>query len=335
MNVYNTFEKAFSSQEFKFFNFFQTQEKGLDALRPDPLAWLESVAPGRAYVLKNALKKIKFKFNGIFIVDLLMPMNVGGYYTPGRKPPILAISPMLLLYGSESQIAHVLFHEGLHAGIYTDGVPLMEEVVVETMTKKKMDEVYGKNDFASGYDGMVKEVAEYFGELSFSEMQERIEDGDEETFNNLLELIVVEPAFNSKNIQDFRWERIQGRLKKKWDMILRLFPRMVNTIADNNRGLHESGAMSFYSYKLEGLLNATAERIIEKEPQKLVEIMLELTKNGEEIENIEEKLIKEGFAYLFDFDRIYMQKAIQIFKAQILLLQMNGEEVNKEVIVLV
>lgn len=281
----------------------------------DPESFLKNYAPNRVRVLKNALKKIKFKFNGTFMTDLTMPMNVGGYFAPGHD--ILAISPMLLLYGSEKDIAHVLFHEGLHAGIYT-GAPVEDESLVETMTKKKMAEVYGGPQFKSGYDSMVNELSTFFGDMSFEDMTEMVEDGDKQTFDNLIESIVVGPSIG-QGLEGLSWEELKRKLAGSWSMLQRLFPRMMNNIAGKNVGPHATADMSLQHYELDGILAKAAERVLSGNPEMITSLFDQITKDGEE--NMETDLmIKEiynaGFGYLYDFDSTVVEKLIGEYLAK-------------------
>jgi hypothetical protein len=300
-----------------------------DFLRPSPERFLGMIAPHRIGVLRRALSKIGFNFSGRFIADLTMPGNVGGYFSPDYN--ILAINPWVLLYSSEREIAHILFHEGLHAGIYTDGVNVMDETLVETLTKKKISEVYGGATFRSGYDGLVKEASEFFGKISFDEIVEKVEDGDEETFDNLLEIFVVRPMIGEKNIKDLTWTGVQRELSKKWKLLKKFFPRMINKIAKNNRGLHDEAGMEPYQYKLDGLLEKMASRIIGSNPEVILEIFLKITKKGEinlEEERMQNIFVKSGYRYIYDNEPEYIQQAISRFIIEVKLLKEQKGEIN-------
>lgn len=300
-----------------------------DFLRPSPERFLQRYASHRIDVLKKALRKIDFNFKGRFIADLTMPGNVGGYFSPDHN--ILAINPWVLLYSSEKEIAHILFHEGLHAGIYSNGTRVMDETLVETMTKKKMDEVYGGATFRSGYDGLVKEASEFFGELSFDQIIEKIEDGDEETFDNMLEILIVRPMVAQKNIRDLTWTGVRKELSKKWKLIKKFFPRMVNKIAKNNRGLHEEAGMEPYQYKLDGLLEKTASRIIGSNPEIILEVFLKITKKGEvnlEKERLRSIFVKSGYRYIYDLEPDYIEKSIERFITEVQLLKEQDEKID-------
>lgn len=331
----NTLHQEFS-QEFRFFSFFKS-EKGIDMFRPDPIEYLLQVAPERVGMLRSILNKIGFNFSGIFIVDLLMPGNIGGYYHPNKH--ILAINPYLLLTGSEQEIAHVLYHEGLHSGMYTKGTKLMEEVVVETMTKKKMEEVYGESSFKSGYDNMVKDAEALFGELPFDDMKDLVEEKeDEEAFDRFMNLAVVKPTIREKKFKELGWDHIQRRLKQKWGMFKELFPRTINSIAKNNRGLHEAAGMEAYQFKLEGLLAETAKDVLSNHQDLLVEILLHVTDNGNAnltFDSLQQALLRAGFGYLYDTEPDITKRMMLLFISQVKLLQAQNEEVLPDKIGLV
>lgn len=317
---------------------FGSKIESLEELfRMHPEKFLRIFAPHRAGMIKSILDKIEFsKFKGRLIADLTMPMNIGGYYSPDRN--IIAINPMLLLHGKERDIAHVLYHEGLHSGIYSEGTEIMEEVVVETMTKKKIADLYGESTFRSGYDGMVNEAEKFFGDLSYEEMVEQIEDGNDETFDNFLELAVVRPLIGEEDHTKLTWSEIRKSLKKKWGMLKKLFPRMINKLAKNNKGLHEDADMEVYEYKLDNLLERAAKKIFSDNRDALAEILVDVTEaaslNPMNSDRIEKLLTLLGYGYLLDEEPKFMAKMIDQFMFQANLLKDNDEEVTAEKIVL-
>jgi len=298
----NSIEAMFFGEKKEVFNFYHQK----------PEEFLKLFAPNKLRRLKNALNKIKFKFKGTFIVDLTMPMNTGGYFAPGHD--LIALNPMLLLYGSEEEIAHVLFHEGLHAGIYTD-TPVMDESVTETLTKKKMAELYGSAKFKSGYDGMVKEISQFFGDMSFEQMSDLIEGGDKQSFDNLLDVIVVQPSIND-GLETLSWEEIQKKLAKSWKWLQQMFPRMMNSIAGKNVGLHSGSNVSLHNFELEGVLSKAARRLLEENQGILRQMFMNITKDGKEnldLEKIKTKMFDEGFGYICDSDPDIADRLISEF----------------------
>ncbi len=271
-------------------------------------------------LLKSILSRIDFKkFKGNLIVDITMPSYVGGYWD---LKDTIAINPMLLLFGSEKAIAHVLIHEAIHAGAYTDGVEVHDESITETLAKKKMVEEYSETGFASGYDDMVVQLKQYFGDLSFEQITEKIESGDEETFDNFLEIMVLNPMFEDNNANEMTWDNVEFNLKKKWKIMKELFPRIINSIHDREVGPHEDATMDVSHFKLEGLLEKCANRIVNDQPERLADILVHITKGNKEVIDsleVQETLMKQGYAYLVDFggDKItqYINHFVNIYNS--------------------
>lgn len=282
-----------------------------EMLQPNALEFIRS-NPSQLRKLKNALKKINFKFKGNFIVDLTMPGYVGGYYAESIET--IAINPMLLLMGTEKQIAHVLFHEGLHAGIYTDGTKVDDESLVEAMTKKKMEELYG-GGIQSGYDGLVTEFNEYFGDTSFSELSEMVESGDEDTFNNMLEVMVLNRQMDNDSIEDLSFEEIKRKLKDVWSTLQKLFPRMMNSIANRNIGPHAGTNVELHHFKMDELLENMARKIIGEKPELFQKLFEELTPEDKEynVMDVVRGMFDLGIGYLFDAEPEFVRGKIEKF----------------------
>lgn len=293
----------------------RSQELAKEFFQQNPLEFLKLYAPHQLKKLKRALSKTKFKFNGDFIVDLLMPANVGGYFAPDQN--ILAISPYILLQGTEQQIAHILIHEGIHAGVY--GPRVLEESLTETMTKKRMAEIYNKSSFKSGYDDLVKEAEFLFGDLSYSEISEKIENGDQETFNNLLEMMINGSSYQEEDVSQLSWDEIYKKLKEKWGVLQKLFPRMMNSLKRKSRGLHEGAAdVALSEFKLDDILARSARKILADKPELLDEVFEHISEKLEDFTEIEfsdfkDLLRQHGFLYLLDADEAVVKKAAESF----------------------
>lgn len=314
--------KIYSNSDIELRFLFPNQnklEKVLTTRTPDAFDFLSVYSPNRIGMLRRIMSKVEFKFPRPLKVDLRMPMFAAGYYALEEK--YIAISPMFLMSATEEEIAHVLIHEGIHAGIYTGGVEVRDEVLTETMAKKKMGEVYGDEDaFISGYQGMVDEMHEFFGEMSYEEMAESIENGDEKTFDNILELIVVRPLLKSELPENLKWQKIEKELYKKWDMIKRLFPRILNSIEGRFTGPHEEARMHVFSYKLEGLMEKVAGKFLEDNYKVLADIFLTSMDRKEPefvtSEYLTEKLWEKGYGYLLDFGKEKMDNLVNLFLAE-------------------
>ena len=265
--------------------------------------------------LRNALKKIGFKFKGRFIVDLRLPNFIGGYFSRKNSEDTVAINPLLLLYGSEKDIAHVLYHEGLHAGLYTSGIRVDDESFVEAMTKKKIAEIYGGEKVTSGYDTLVNDFNQYFGSMSFNELKDLIETGDEDTFDNLLEVIVVNQSVNLDDFRSLSFEEILKKLKGVWGTLQKLFPRMMNKIAGNNYDPHVETKVELYHFKFDSLLNKTAKKIINENLEifeNVFEKIFEQDRNYSKKQIIDE-LFRLGLGYIYDFDPALINTMIDEF----------------------
>jgi hypothetical protein len=322
-----------NSPELKFINFFGAfnKKEGISEFRPYVETFLERFSPDRIDMFNRILKKLKFKFKGDLIIDLFCPNNVAGYFSPTEN--VIAINPWVMLQYSEAEIASVIFHEGIHAGIYTNGVNVWDESLVETLTKKGIDEIYKEEGLQSGYDSMVKELSEFFSELSFQDLIEKIEDGDEQTFDNLLEQIIISRYLNKDSVdtKDFRWDSIEKRLRSKWNMIQRLFPRTVNKLARNGRGLHENGSMSLHHYKMEGLLNKAATSIFDFKQDLIIDILLDVSEQGEKIltaEGIKDLLFEKGYGYIYDKSPKKVEEFINVFIVQVGINKLTAQKMD-------
>jgi hypothetical protein len=322
-----------NSPEFKLFNPFGIFEKkeGINEFKPYVETFLNRFAPERIAMFNRILKKLKFKFKGEIIIDLFCQNNVAGYFSPTEN--IIAVNPWVILEYSEAEIASVIFHEGIHAGIYTNGVNVWDESLVETLTKKGIDEMYSEDGLQSGYDSMVSELSEFFSELSFQELIDKVEDGDELTFDNLLEQIIISRYLNKDNVnvQDFKWSSIEKRLKDKWNMIQRLFPRMVNKLAKNGRGLHENGEMSLHHYKMEGLLNVAATKIFDYKKDLILDILLDVSDQGEKVltaEEIKDILFEKGYGYIYDKSPQKVDQFINTYIVQMGIIQLTAQKLD-------
>ncbi|MDQ7021672.1 MAG: hypothetical protein Q9M91_07710 [Candidatus Dojkabacteria bacterium] len=103
----NTAHEVYSEAELRFFGFFDKKKNDFDQFRIHPENFLEQIGSARVEMLRSILKKIGFKFNENFVVDLTMPGNVGGYFAPSAN--LLAINPWLLLEKVRRGKSHMCF----------------------------------------------------------------------------------------------------------------------------------------------------------------------------------------------------------------------------------
>lgn len=281
----------------------------------DMLTFAEKFAPHRKWMIGQILRKIGYTLKGNLIVDIRMPAGVGGYFDLKNT---IAINPMLILFGSEKEIAHVLIHESIHAGNYTDGVMVEDESLTETMAQKYMKSCYGSVGLQTGYQPLVEELEDLVGEeMSFQELVETVEEEEaDDKFDNILSAIVVKPIMNEGKPEELSWDSIELEVRKKWDVLARLFPRTINKIEGKNKGVHEKATMHASQVKLEGLLEKLADQMINDQPEMLVGVLLRATQNAKDLvteKDVVKMLWDEGFGYIMDFAEKQMNKYIEEF----------------------
>lgn len=265
----------------------------------DVLDYLKMFAPHRISMWESIKKKTGFEYKNV-VADIRLPGNIGGYY---NLKDTIGINPMYLMYATEAQIASIVVHEGIHAGVYTES-EVHDESITETLARKKIEEVYNTQGFAA-YENLVSQIQDYFGNHSFQEIVEMIENGDEETFDNFLELIVVKPLLEDEDTRSVTWQAIEKRLKKQWKFIKEMFPRIINSIESRDVNPHEDATMDVRSYKLEGLLEKAANQIIDN-PEFLADVFFNATRHITSIvtsTDVIETLQDEGYGYLIDFNK--------------------------------
>jgi len=276
--------------------------------------FLSAYAPQRINLLNNILNKTGFKghFDGDLIVDLKMASNAGGYFD---MEDTIAINPLILLTGTEEEIAHILIHESHHAGIYPNKngkkIKIIEEVLTETLTIAMMKQIYGEVGIVSGYQDIVDILSAYVPGLTYLQIYEKISNGDENTLDNMIELIVGKSVLDSKNIIQLQWESIEAILKSQWKKISCMFPRIMNSTFNTNAGLHDESKVSFEEYisnKAQGLQKKIAARFKESQNSHLLqEILSNLNVKNQDltIDNIIKELYAKGYGYLVNYELKY------------------------------
>jgi hypothetical protein len=269
--------------------------------------YLKEIAPARYELLRKVLNKIEFQaFHGKFIVDARLPISIGGYWNPENE--VIAINPYFLLFGSEIEIATILIHEGLHAGIFTNNIELPDESMTQLITQEIVNEKYNNKGMKTAYDGGVEELRNLFGnEITLEDLIRLASESDEETFNNILESILVGPSILEQNTDQLRWDQIEKNLSEKWEILIKLFPRLINSVDKKRVGAHETATMSmsdFKQKKFEDLLKQIAQNMIEKHEKVLVKIINEQLINlipPLTVDAVIKSLYIEGYGYLIDY----------------------------------
>src|SRR5262249_26160409 len=127
--------------------------------------------------------------------------------------------------GKPSDIAHVLIHEGYHAGVYTAGEEMPDESITEAMTKDMMATLYPEDTLRTGYDSLVDNLKAELGNISLLEMIEMVKQGGIEALEEFIAHILLRRAANARNPLDFSYGRLRFNLHAVWPKLQELFPR--------------------------------------------------------------------------------------------------------------
>jgi len=305
---------AFASRS-TFNNFFGLEkklfklEKFFSSPRIDVWEFLKVVAPKRIKILREVLTLIGWRFDGPFVVDLGLSTNVAGYWNKNLN--IIAINPFILLFGNKRELAHVIIHEGHHAGVY--GAKIAEEVLVERQTKIMMKKIFGEVGIETGYDKIVKIFSTYVSGMSYEQVYALIKDGDPDTLHNMVELVVGKPILDSKNILQLQWQNINYQLRQKWEVLTTLFPRTVNSAFKTNAGVHDQAKVHPSEYKLEELQKRMANKIVHPSNIHLVREIFDKSFSGlaeYKVAKMLTILAKNGYQYLVDFEGNTIQREL-------------------------
>lgn len=272
----------------------------------DIWTYLELYGGERLDLLERIIHKIGLdRFldsGGELVIDNTLPLSIGGWFGKNNADPthrVMAINPSLLLTGTEAEIAHVLTHEGAHAGIYTEGEELDEESVVEAFTKKEMAKFYPGSEFATGYDQLVNELAPFISHLTLEQLIEVVEGGNAEAFENFVELVVLNPLLSQQPYQ-LDANSIQNSLMQSWETLRRLFPRMINAYDGRDAGVDAEPIMGWQNFPLDKLLQKAAAIIVQHgQWEGLQQGIMEIAKRDEV--SFEEALNPSGYRYVYDY----------------------------------
>ena len=147
-------------------------------------------------------------------------------------------------------VVTILIHEGLHAGIFTKEVELSDESMTQLITQEIINERYNKDGMETAYDGGVEELRKLFGnEITLEDLIRLASESDDETFNNILESILVGPAILEEDIEQLRWDKLERNLSEKWAILVKLFPRLINSVDEKRVSAHEKATMSISNFK--------------------------------------------------------------------------------------
>jgi hypothetical protein len=260
------------------------------------------------FVNSLGIKKIPHQL----VVDFSLPMSVGGYW---NLKDTIGVNPAVLLFGDEKEIAHVLIHEGFHAPqVYTEA-GIQDEALTENLAKERMNELYGSEGIATGYDREVEFFAKTFPSMTFEDIIDLVEKEDDlDTLDNLIEWLILN---SNRELQpeDFSYHQIHRRIEGIWETLQELFPRLMNAIYREHRGPHEEANVPIYEYKIEGILEKVAY-FLSDNPETLQVILNKLLSNfqGQLTYNeVEKAFIEAGYGYFIDFSRITFSREVNEF----------------------
>lgn len=161
------------------------------------------------------------------------------------------------MFGDDNLIAHVILHELVHSGAYTDGVPVMDESATDVLTRKGLMEL-GWTPVSNGYDNVVGELMPFMNLLSWAEMAELIQANPIDTINNLMEFVVLLPALTMNDLTELSWQRIEQKVNGGWALLQRLFPRIMNEVTGHGYGVHDPTDLTVSEFGMENVLQHVA-----------------------------------------------------------------------------
>lgn len=301
---------------------------------PSPIE--EIIIEPRVDLFKSLEKKNYWRFDrlksilqkaGFFAYDLGLEIVIDPFM-PLRNPyasgswdlnKTIAINPFFALFASVEYLAYVILHEGVHAGVFTKGVPVLDESVTDFLARKKASESMSIDidKFRSGYDDLVGTLERYFGDLSFDEIVELIAKGNKETLVSLLAVLAIEAEI-ANGSTNFAWDEIQQRIRTRWQDICRLFPRLLQLVEFETDDPTEINLFGEYlkepeNYLLDSVLEKASERLTIYRPETLYNIISNLDDGFVSKEEIIEALIGNGYAYICDFNFFQLNSIIDMY----------------------
>lgn len=169
----------------------------------------------------------KFKFQQI------PEKNVPACYVPALN--LVWIDPFKVIDLPDDALAHIIYHEAIHAGLALAGHKILDESLTDLISELKIRKEYPYTRFRSGYSDLVDDLISFLPNVSFEDLQSMIEDEDTEKFD--LETIlfklattdsfkIVEVELSELTIERFSEDYINRKLRYRWDEIVKLFPRL-------------------------------------------------------------------------------------------------------------
>jgi len=206
---------------------------------------VERVSDLQSRILENSFEKLSIRIEKILQKLGINPdsnnfkflpfpeANVPACYVPALNE--IWIDPNKLLNYSDDQLAHVIYHEALHAGLAIVGHKILDESLTDLITELKIRKEYPYTEFRSGYSDIVDDLISFLPNVSFEELESMIE--DEEIGNFDFETILFklataeifnleETEFSEESVKFLSEEYINRKLRYRWIEIVQLFPRL-------------------------------------------------------------------------------------------------------------
>lgn len=192
------------------------------------------------------------------LIPIFQPNVLGGFHTQDKY---IQVNPLILKQKNPKlKMAHVIFHE------YTHMTGIFDEAITEMMTIKMMKQVYGRVGFMSGYVGIVNELEAALGDISYEKLNELMNNTHSNMLSSVLSEIVLKDVFDmprsdNEFLENLRFDELLFSAKTKWNLILRLFPRLVNQLDTGQKDMFEDAVMDWYQVRKESIAEMMFERV--------------------------------------------------------------------------
>lgn len=159
---------------------------------------------------------------------LLGMPGVGGYFNTATGE--IGISPLVMMRGNINEIATVIIHELFHGGAFTEGVPLLDEPLCQLSVIRLMRR-NGMQAVPTGYDPLVLELDAAIQNMSDERLAELAQQPDAlEQLQNWVVEIALQDSLKSLDLKRLTQAELQREIEYKWRLIMKLFPRLANTV---------------------------------------------------------------------------------------------------------
>lgn len=248
-------------------------------------------------------------------LDPSLPENVGGTYDVQNK--IISLNLWAVYKGDIDLIMHILVHEGVHAGIFplenSNDValnPVMDESLTEHITLGILKNKLKITGTESGYNSLVSELSALISCADPNIIEHIISTSDgkeEKILERILIIMIIDSFFAENKNNPLALCDIVDFFRKKYQLIAKLFPRLINSCFNKDVDIHSPSMVNFEEIfsKFESAIHKSlAEKIVSDRTvlQQIISLSIR-DLNGEEItwESIKRALSRAGFSFLIDF----------------------------------